>query len=146
MARLLILVALVAVVGLATVVYRRRVAADAALGARNSSDDRTAVGAPDWPILDHGVLDPDAACTWVIFTTPFCASCALVESDLERAFPHHAVRMVDATEQPELAGTYQVRRAPTTLLADHEGNILERLVGPEGVRSFIGATEDAVLD
>ncbi len=148
MMRLIVVAALTAAVLVVALGYKRRNQADAALGTRRSAsaDAVAAQSAPDWPAVDPTVIDATAACTWVVFTTPYCASCSLVESDVRRAFPHHAVRLVDATEQPDLAARYQVRRAPTTLLADHEGNVLERLVGPEAVRTFIGATEDAVLD
>lgn len=133
--RLLVIVAIGFVIAALTVAYRRRSAADEALGARGPAS-------PDWPQLPTEFLVAGAPCTWVIFTTPLCASCNLVESDLARAFPHHAVTKLDASDRPEVAGLYQVRRAPTTVLADHNGTILERLVGPEAVRAFIGAVED----
>jgi len=133
--RLLIVTALALVVAAVSVAYRRRNAADAALGAGTADS-------PTWPDLPPALRVKGAACTWVIFTTPYCATCSLVETDLERAFPHHAVTTVDATERPDVADLYQVKRAPTTVLADHDGRILERLVGPEAVRAFIGAAED----
>jgi hypothetical protein len=133
--RLLTLVALGVGIGVIAVVYRQRRDADASLRSTTSSGAR-------WPALPSELLVDGVPCTWVIFTTPVCASCAHVRADLERAFPHHAVRTVDATEQIELADSYEVRRAPTTLLADHDGNVIDRLVGPEAVRDFIGATED----
>ncbi len=133
--RLLIVVLLAGAVGVISVAYRRRNAADEALGAGRS-------GSPTWPRLPPELQIAGAPCTWVIFTTPFCATCNLVESDLRRAFPHHAVTKVDATERPDIADLYQVKRAPTTVLADHDGHILERLVGPEAVRTFIGVAED----
>ena len=40
---------------------------------------------------------------------------------------------------------YGVRRAPTTVLADATGRIVERLVGPEAVRDFIGTLDDPAL-
>ncbi|MCX7619269.1 MAG: thioredoxin family protein [Acidimicrobiales bacterium] len=133
--RMLIIVSLVLVIAGLTVAYRRRNATDEALGARRAAS-------PDWPQLPTEFLVAGAPCTWLIFTTPLCASCDLVESDLARAFPHHAVTKLDATARPEVASLYQVRRAPTTVLADHNGTILERLVGPEAVRAFVGAVED----
>jgi hypothetical protein len=133
--RLLSLVAMGVGTGIVAVVYRRRSEADASLRATTSTGAR-------WPAIPRQLLVDGVPCTWVIFTTPVCASCAHVRADLERAFPHHAVRTVDATERIELADRYEVRRAPTTLLADHEGRVIDRLVGPEAVRDFIGASED----
>src|SRR4029077_13366678 len=116
--RLLTLVAMGVAVGVIAVAYRRRSEADVALRAR------TTAGAA-WPDLPVELRDPSVACTWVIFTTPLCVSCAHVRGDLERDFPHHAVITVDAAERPERADPYEVRRAPTTLLADHDGHIID---------------------
>lgn len=156
--RLVIVLALVAVIGALTIVYRRRTSADEALGA---TDEVTGEGR--WPVLPGELLHPDdeiarhhahgmdeaqhgkprgPTATWVIFTTPFCTSCNHVEAQVEQAFPHHRVLRVDATERPDLADLYTVRRAPTTLVADANGAIVERFVGPEQVAEFIYATED----
>lgn len=156
--RLLILLVLIGIGAVLTVWYRRRRDRDAQLGA---TDDAT--GAARWPLLPAPLLRGDlqlagpnaitvaptglaadsiAPATWVIFSTPLCVSCSAVQADLERHFPHHRVIKIDATEQPELAAQYEVRRAPTTIVADREGTIVERLVGPEGVRAFIGDAED----
>ena len=132
MTRLLIVAVVVAVVVLATVVHRRRAAADAARGSSGLHALPTElVGA--------------APATWIIFTTPYCASCSAVQADLTEAFPHHEVRKVDATERIDLADRYEVKRAPTTLLADEHGTIVQRLVGAEAVRDFIGAIDDPAL-
>ena len=132
MIRLLIVLGVVLVVVAATVVHRRRSASDAARG----STGLAALPAE---------LVAGAPATWIIFTTPYCASCSAVEADLAEAFPHHEVRRIDATERVDLADRYEVRRAPTTLLADEHGTVLQRLVGPEAVRDFIGAVEDPAL-
>ena len=156
--RLLVLVVLVGIGAALTLWYRRRVDRDAGLGATD-----TATGAARWPRLPSALLRGDlglagpsaitvapadhapdtvAPATWVIFSTPLCVSCGAVQADLERHFPHHRVIKIDATEQVDLAGQYEVRRAPTTIVADRDGTIVERLVGPEGVRAFIGDAED----
>lgn len=75
-----------------------------------------------------------AGTTWVIFTTPLCASCGAVEAELRRAFPQDALVKVDATAAPELAERYHVRRAPTVLRVDGRGTVTERLVGADAVR------------
>lgn len=133
--RLLVLLGLALAVVVVTVAYRRRRSADELLGASDPAGQA-------WPALPSDERQPDRAATWVIFTTPLCASCGAVEADLQRAFPHHGVRRIDATEQPALAERYSVKRAPTTLLAGADGSILQRLVGPEAVRAFIGTAED----
>ena len=132
MTRLLIIAVVLAVVVGATAWHRRRSEADATRGA-------TGLGALPAELLGA------APATWVIFTTPYCASCTAVQTDLGEAFPHHEVRKIDATERIDLADRYEVKRAPTTLLADERGNIVQRLVGAEAVRDFIGAIDDPAL-
>jgi thiol-disulfide isomerase/thioredoxin len=127
MIRLLIVAVVLAGVGAATWWYQRRSLADAGRGAHDLDP---------LPVqYRHGVA------TWLIFTTPVCASCKAVEAALRDAFPHHRVEKIDATEHPDLAARYDVRRAPTTLLADANGTIVERLVGPEAVRDFVGTSD-----
>jgi hypothetical protein len=133
--RLLTLVVLGVGVAAVSVAYRRRTVADEGLRATTPTGSR-------WPDLPADLIVAGVSNTWVIFTTPLCVSCDHVQADLERAFPHHAVTKVDATERADLADPYEVRRAPTTLLADHDGRIIDRLVGPEAVRAFIGTSED----
>lgn len=127
MIRPLIVAIVLAVVGGITWWYQRRRAADVRRGAHDLDP---------LPVeFRHGVA------TWLIFTTPVCASCSAVNAALLDAFPHHRVEKVDATQRPELADRYGVRRAPTTLLADANGIIIERLVGPEAVRDFVGTVD-----
>jgi hypothetical protein len=127
--RLAILVLLGVGVAVAVTLYRARSDHDAGLRSRDAAGD-------EWPPVP-GELLAAAARTWLVFTTPMCASCPQVQADLESTFPGDAVVKVDATEHPELAQRYAVRRAPTTLLASADGSVLDRLVGPEAVRSFI---------
>ncbi len=130
--------AIVVILGIAVAVlalrYRRGLAADAALGGANEGTC--------WPEVPAVHLAAGAPCTWLIFSTPWCASCEHVERILAEAFPHHAVRTIDATVELDLGDRYEVKRAPTTLLADHDGNVLERLVGPEAVHEFVYAADD----
>ena len=131
MIRLLVVVGVVAVVALATLWHRRRSSADEARGG-------TGLAPLPSELRSEGL-------TWVVFTTPYCASCGAVERDLGEAFPHHTVIKVDATERPELADAYEILRAPTTLLGGPDGTVLQRLVGAESVRDFIGTTDDPAL-
>lgn len=131
--RLAILGVLAVFVAVAVIAYRRRSAHDESLGATD------AVGGA-WPEVPRDFLDTAAARTWLIFTTPMCASCPQVQADLESSFPSDHVVKVDAVEHADLADQYAVRRAPTTLLATSDGSVLDRLVGPEAVRSYIAAT------
>lgn len=75
--------------------------------------------------------------TWVLFTTPWCAACEPVEARLRASDPQARVVRVDATRQPELAGAFAVRSAPTVLLADHNGRVQARLVGADAVDRYV---------
>ncbi|MEJ5254420.1 MAG: thioredoxin family protein [Acidimicrobiales bacterium] len=122
--RLSVVVLVVVLVLVGSLVYQR---------SRRIDERRSAEAFPPLPL---GLIS-DAAATWVIFTTPYCASCDAVERELRRAFPSEAVVRVDATEHPGLAERYQVRRAPTVLRADRAGRVLARVVGPEGLRRHL---------
>jgi len=67
--------------------------------------------------------------TWVVFTTPTCASCGPVTDELRRRDPDAAILTLDATREPELADVYRVRTAPTVFLADDRGRVSRRFVG-----------------
>jgi hypothetical protein len=120
--RVLVLLAVLAAIGGVALVYARATRRDA---------ERGGDGLPPLP----GALLAGPT-TWVIFTTPYCASCAAVEAELHRAFPDDAVVTVDATIDVELADRYHVRRAPTVLRADARGAVTERLVGADAVRGL----------
>jgi len=135
MIRLLVIALLGLGVGGLSFRYRRGVADDARLGGASSGTE--------WPVVAAAHLSTDAPCTWLIFTTPWCASCEQVRSLLTDAFPHHEVRTIDATVDIALGEAYDVQRAPTTLLVDHHGGVLERLVGPEAVLEFTGTASAA---
>jgi thiol-disulfide isomerase/thioredoxin len=81
----------------------------------------------------------DADRTWVVFTTPFCASCGPVKEQLADEDPDAEVVTVDATREPRLADAFAVRSAPTVLLADRGGNVQARLVGAPAVRDYLSA-------
>ena len=124
--RLFIVVVLAAfVVGLA-LRYVRAKRADAAMGADSLPKLPSA-------LVTNGVP------TWVIFTTPLCVSCDAVAAELRTAYPSDDVIKIDATEEPQLAERYRVRRAPTVIHADQQGRVHLRLVGPEAVRAHVAA-------
>ena len=75
--------------------------------------------------------------TWVIFTTRFCAQCGPVERLLRSREPESRVVTVDTEREPQLARAFRVASAPTVLLADRDGNVLQRLVGAAAVTNFV---------
>ena len=75
--------------------------------------------------------------TWVVFTTPFCASCGPVKELLAEEDPSARIVTVDATREPHLADAFAVRSAPTVLLADRIGEVQARLVGAPAVRTYL---------
>ena len=75
--------------------------------------------------------------TWVVFTTPYCASVGAVEAQLRAHDPGARLVEIDATVEPYLAQAFDVRLAPTVLLADATGNVRARLVGTEGVDAYV---------
>lgn len=77
--------------------------------------------------------------TWVVFTTPYCATCGPVSERLQASDPSARVVKVDATREPHLADAFSVRSAPTVLLADHEGRVQARLVGADAVEEYVAA-------
>jgi len=117
--RLAVVVVLVVAFGLARLRWQGR-------RARLAADDRAV---PDLPATLRG----EASRTWVVFTTPTCASCGPVTEHLRAADPDAAIVTVDATEEPGLADAYRVRSAPTVFLADRSGRVNRRLVGAAAV-------------
>src|SRR5947209_7767120 len=121
--RLAIVVALGAGFVLARIAYRR-------WRARVHADDGPVPRVPDRLLVDGGT-------TWIVFTTPFCATCTPVCRLIGEADPGTPLTTVDATEQPELAGAFRIRRVPTVLLAAGDGTVQTRLVGPEAVSEYL---------
>jgi len=123
--RLAVALAVLGVVAALTVVYRRR---------RGSATP----AAGDLPALPAG-LRSGGSRTWVVFTTPYCASCGPLAERLRAADPDAGVVTVDATRRPDLAGAYRVRSAPTTVLAGPSGDVLAHLVGAEAVSRYLAS-------
>lgn len=74
--------------------------------------------------------------TWLVFTTPYCASCGPVADRLRTGDPAARVVTVDAAEEHALAASFRVRTAPTVLLADADGDVQARLVGAAAVEGY----------
>ena len=91
----------------------------------------------DHPLVPTELVD-GAERTWIVFTTPLCASCEPVKEQLAASDPRARVVSVDATREPALADAFYVRSAPTVLLADGAGEVKERLVGAAAVRRYLG--------
>ena len=90
---------------------------------------------PVHPRIPEALL-AGAARTWVLFTSPYCATCGPVEARLRAWDPDARVVKVDATREPHLADAFFIRSAPTVLLADGAGNVTTRLVGAEAVDAY----------
>ena len=91
---------------------------------------------PEHPLVPES-LRAGSDRTWVVFTSPYCATCGPVAARLQASDPDARVVKVDATREPHLADAFSVRSAPTVLLADGEGRVQARLVGADAVESYV---------
>ena len=98
--------------------------------------DRLRTARPAHPLVPASLL-AGAERTWVVFTSPYCATCDPVEAHLRASDPKARVVKVDATREPHLAKAFSVRSAPTVLLADAAGNVRARLVGADAVDDYV---------
>ena len=121
--RALIVIAILVAVALAARLYR-------------SWRGRVQSHQPAHPRIPDTLL-AGAARTWVLFTSPYCATCGPVEARLRAWDPDARVVKVDATREPHLADAFSIRSAPTVLLADGVGNVTARLVGAEAVAAYV---------
>lgn len=121
--RLLLLLALTGSVVWFKVMWQR---------SRTADERRSTNGLPRVPSALRG-----GRAAWVIFTTPTCVACRTVERLLADERPGDRVVRIDATTDPDLAARWDVRRAPTTLMVDSDGNVQKRLVGAEAVRHHL---------
>jgi hypothetical protein len=124
LARLVLVLVVIGVVAVITLRYRRTPA---------PSD------------IDLGLLLPDALLggtphTWVVFSTPYCATCGPVENLLRQRFPDDEVRRVDVSAWPDVVHALGVRRAPTVVRADQQGAIELQLAGPEAIREHLAVS------
>jgi len=81
------------------------------------------------PELIGGAQIDGAAHAWIVFTTPYCASCGPVMDRIGTVDPGAPIVTVDVADRPDLADRFSVRTAPTVLLAGSDGNVRARLVG-----------------
>lgn len=110
--RLAIVLALVAVVVLATLAARTR--------RRRLAEPADVTGSPRLPERFHGRP------TWIVFSTEYCATCGPVTERLRSAFPADHVERIDVAADPALAVAFDVRAAPTIVRADARGIVLGR--------------------
>ena len=123
LSRVVVVVAILFAVALAARLYRQW---------RTGMQDAS----PDHPPVPASLL-ADAERTWVVFTSPYCATCGPVADRLRTSDPGARVVKVDATREPDLADAFSVRSAPTVLLADGRGRVQARLVGAEAVEAYV---------
>jgi hypothetical protein len=97
---------------------------------------------PAHPLVPASLLAGSGR-TWVLFTSPYCATCGPVEERLRASDPDARVVKIDATREPHLAEAFSVRSAPTVLLADGAGNVTARLVGGEAVDRYVAGSRKA---
>lgn len=109
--------------------------------ARHADEQRGTATLPTVPAALRG-----GGAAWIVFTTPTCVACRTVTELIAQARPDDLVVTVDATADPDLADRWEVRRAPTTLRCDAEGNVLARLVGADAVRRHLVASTDGHAD
>jgi hypothetical protein len=90
--------------------------------------------------VDHPALPAEllgGGTTWVVFTTPWCATCGPTTDLLRRSDPDAHVVTIDVTDRPDLARDFSVRSAPTVLRTDEVGAVTRRLVGAAAVRDAL---------
>jgi hypothetical protein len=73
-------------------------------------------------------LVPAGQISWLVLTTPWCASCGPVVERLE-ADGELPVVVVDVAERPDVSRALDLRQAPTVLRVGPGGEVLERRNG-----------------
>jgi hypothetical protein len=112
--RLAVVAAIAVVIGLVALLYRVR--------RRGLARVR-----PDEPTLPDELTHGER--TWVVFTTPYCATCGPVTARIARFDPGARLLTIDVSDRPDLARRHDVRAAPTVLLAEADGTVRARFVG-----------------
>jgi uncharacterized membrane protein len=100
-------------------------------------EGRAETAAPRVPPVVPARLLAGANRTWVVFTTPYCATAGSVEAHLRAHDPGARLIEIDATNEPYLAAAFDIRHAPTVLLADAAGRVRTRLVGADAVEAYV---------
>lgn len=85
--------------------------------------------------------------TWVVFTSQYCSTCRPVVASLRAAVAREddedpfviATKVVpcDVLEMPDLVEALDVRSVPTAILADSNGEVIVRLVGPAALSEYL---------
>jgi hypothetical protein len=132
--RLVLVLALVATVALAGLVWRRRDGRVREVAPTERGDDAPETAARFGPDqLDAVGLDLEGVRAGaVLLSSPTCAPCATVRRILgELTEARDDVRWVsvEAADHLDLARAHHVMRVPTLFLLDHEGRILARTSG-----------------
>lgn len=112
MTRVLLVLAIVGVVAVIGALYRRSHARHAA----------RPIAAPPF----EAEITAGAERTWVVFTTKYCATCEPTIDRLRSDDPDARLVKLDVADRPDLARRYDVRSAPTVLLAAADGTVLSR--------------------
>lgn len=73
-------------------------------------------------------LVPAGQASWLVLTTPWCASCGPVVERLE-AQGELPVVVLDVAERPDVSRALDLRQAPTVLRVGPDGEVLERRTG-----------------
>ncbi len=125
MARIVIVVALLAAFGAAKFLYDRRTAAVA---------DRSSL---DLPMIPERLRGPGR--TWLVFSTEFCATCGPVTERIRALHPDDTVHKVMVEDNVPLADSFRVQTAPTLVEADGNGTVVRSVAGAEHVLRYVDA-------
>jgi hypothetical protein len=99
---------------------------------RFEAAERVAAG-EQLPAEVRGPAGDGSRNTWVLVTSPLCATCGPAEQRLREVDPGAHIVKVDAAERPDLARRLRAQAAPTLLLAGVDGRVRERVIGPVAV-------------
>ena len=84
-------------------------------------------GAAAGTVVPAGLV-PAGQASWLVLTTPYCASCGPVVERLE-ARGELPVVVLDVGDRPDVSRALDVRQAPTVLRVAADGRVLERRTG-----------------
>lgn len=92
---------------------------------------RTAT-APRFTLAQVGIVAPADTVTVVQFSGQFCAICPQARTVVDRVLRDHpdlAQIEVDVAEHPEAVRALDIRRTPTLLIVDEQGEVVHRASG-----------------
>ncbi len=92
---------------------------------------RTATGAQS-TLAEVGIVLPSDRVTVVQFSGQFCATCPQARTLADRVLQDHpdiAQIEVDVAEHPEAVRALDIRRTPTLLIVDKQGQVVHRASG-----------------